>query len=59
MLRCWADSPDARPTFTELCQDLEEWMQQATSYLFMSELSYPFHPDSNIAADLDDKNAGF
>ncbi|KAJ7374035.1 hypothetical protein OS493_009365 [Desmophyllum pertusum] len=33
MTRCWADNPDARPTFTELRQDLEDWMQRDTPYL--------------------------
>ena len=38
MTRCWADNPDARPTFTELCQDLEDWMQKDTPYLDMDQL---------------------
>ncbi|XP_078363420.1 fibroblast growth factor receptor 2-like [Oculina patagonica] len=38
MRRCWADNPDARPTFTELCQDLEDWMQRDTPYLDMDQV---------------------
>ena len=36
--RCWADNPDTRPTFTELCQDLEDWMQRDTPYLDMGQV---------------------
>ena len=35
---CWADNPDTRPTFTELCQDLEEWMQRDTPYLDLDQV---------------------
>jgi len=38
MRRCWADNPDTRPTFTELCQDLEDWMQREVPYLDMDQL---------------------
>ena len=38
MTQCWADNPDVRPTFTELCQDLEDWIQQDTPYLDMDHL---------------------
>ncbi|KAL9980681.1 hypothetical protein ACROYT_G009299 [Oculina patagonica] len=38
MTRCWADNPDARPTFTELCQVLEDWMQRDTPYLDMDQV---------------------
>ena len=27
MTRCWDYNPDARPTFTELSQDLGDWIQ--------------------------------
>ncbi len=67
MTRCWADNPDARPTFTELCQDLEDWMQRDTPYLDMDQVDedQPYYdasaaaqssgssesPDSNTNAD--------
>ena len=38
MMRCWADNPDARPTFIELCRDLEEWMQRDVPYLDLDQL---------------------
>ena len=38
MRHCWADNPDARPNFTELCQDLEDWLQRDTPYLDMDQL---------------------
>ena len=38
MRRCWADNPDTRPTFAELCQDLEDWMQREVPYLDMDQL---------------------
>ena len=38
MRRCWADNPDTRPTFAELCQDLEDWMQREVPYLDMGQL---------------------
>ena len=38
MTRCWADNPEARPTFTELCQDLEDWMQRDTPYLDIDQV---------------------
>ncbi|XP_078362112.1 uncharacterized protein LOC144646406 isoform X2 [Oculina patagonica] len=55
LTRCWTDSPNARPNFTELRQDLEDWMQQGTPHLLMSQMR---PPDSNIAKDLDDKDIG-
>lgn len=75
MTRCWADHPDARPTFTGLCQDLEDWVQVDTPYLDMSQVdkgqSYydasamsvssgsSDSPDSNTAAAFDDKDDKF
>ena len=52
MTRCWADNPDARPTFTELCQDLEDWMQRDTPYLDMDQLDedQPYYNASAISA---------
>ena len=52
MTRCWADNPDARPTFTELCQDLEDWMQRDTPYLHMDQLDedQPYYNASAISA---------
>ncbi|XP_078381578.1 fibroblast growth factor receptor 2-like [Oculina patagonica] len=38
MTRCWEDDPDGRPTFTELCQDLEELMQRDVPYLDLVQL---------------------
>ncbi len=49
MIRCWADNPDARPTFTELCQDLEDWMQRDTPYLDMEQLD-EHQPYYNVSA---------
>lgn len=53
MMRCWADNPDARPTFTELCQDLEDWMQadHDTPYLDMSQVDegQPYYDMSAVS----------
>ncbi|KAL9980686.1 hypothetical protein ACROYT_G009304 [Oculina patagonica] len=52
MTRCWADNPDARPTFTELCQNLEDWMQRDTPYLDMEQLDedQPYYDASAVSA---------
>ncbi|KAL9980663.1 hypothetical protein ACROYT_G009275 [Oculina patagonica] len=52
MTRCWADDPDARPTFTELCQDLKEWMQRDVPYLDLSQLDedQPYYNASVVSA---------
>ena len=52
MKRCWADNPDARPTFTELCQDLEAWMQRDTPYLDMGQVDedQPYYNASAVSA---------
>ena len=39
MARCWEDTLDARPTFTELCQDLEDWMLAGTYYLDVNKVN--------------------
>ena len=51
MTRCWADNPDSRPTFTELCQDLEEWMQRDTPYLDMDQIdeNEPYYDASAVS----------
>ena len=50
--RCWADNPDARPTFTDLCQDLEDWMQRDTPYLDMDQVNedQPYYDASTMSA---------
>lgn len=50
--RCWADNPDARPTFTDLCQDLEDWMQRDTPYLDMDQVDedQPYYDASTMSA---------
>ena len=52
MMRCWADNPNSRPTFTELGQDLEAWMQQDTPYLDMDQLDEdrPYYNVSMVSA---------
>ena len=51
MRRCWADTPDTRPTFTELCQDLEDWMQREIPYLDMDQLNedQPYYDASAVS----------
>ena len=51
MRRCWADSPDARPSFAELCQDLEDWMQREVPYLDIDQLdeNQPYYDASAIS----------
>ncbi|KAL9980673.1 hypothetical protein ACROYT_G009286 [Oculina patagonica] len=52
MTRCWEDDPDGRPTFTELCQDLEEWMQRDVPYLNLDQLNenQPYYDTSAVSA---------
>ena len=38
MIDCWKDCPEARPTFTEIRQKLEEMMQKDNPYLDLSVL---------------------
>ena len=51
MTLCWADNPDARPTFTELCQDLEDWMQRDTPYLDINQVNedQPYYDASAVS----------
>ena len=51
MRRCWADNPDARPTFTELCQELEDWIQREIPYLDMNQLNedQPYYDASAVS----------
>ena len=51
MRRCWSDNPDMRPTFTELCQDLEDWMQREVPYLDMNQLDeeQPYYNASAVS----------
>jgi len=51
MRRCWADNPDTRPTFTELCQELEDWMQREVPYLDMDQLdeNQPYYDASAVS----------
>ncbi|KAL9980660.1 hypothetical protein ACROYT_G009272 [Oculina patagonica] len=49
MTRCWADNPDARPTFTGLCQVLEDWMQRDTPYLDLDQVDEE-QPYYNLSA---------
>ena len=51
MRRCWADNPDARPTFTELCQELEDWIQREIPYLDMDQLNedQPYYDASAVS----------
>ena len=39
MKRCWADNAEVRPTFTELCRELEDWIQREIPYLDMEQLN--------------------
>ena len=52
MTRCWADNPDARPTFTELCQYLEDWLQAHSCYLDMNQVdeNQPYYDTSAVSA---------
>lgn len=58
MTLCWADNPDARPTFTELCQDLEDWMQRDTPYLDINQVNedQPCYDSSAVSVCSADKN---
>ena len=49
---CWADNPDARPTFTELCRDLEAWMQRDVPYLDLDQVDedQPYYNASAVSA---------
>ena len=49
--RCWAENPDARPTFTELCQELEDWIQREIPYLDMEKLNedQPYYDASAVS----------
>jgi len=51
MRRCWAANPDSRPTFTELCQDLDDWMQREVPYLDMDQLDedQPYYDASAVS----------
>ena len=51
MLRCWAENPDVRPTFTELCQELEDWIQREIPYLDMDQLNedQPYYDASAVS----------
>ena len=51
MRRCWTENPDTRPTFTELCQDLEDWMQREVPYLDMNQLDedQPYYDASAVS----------
>ena len=39
MRRCWADNPETRPTFTDLCREIEDWIQREIPYLDMDQLN--------------------
>ena len=51
MRRCWADDPDTRPTFAELYQELEDWMQREVPYLDMDQLDedQPYYDASVVS----------
>ena len=51
MRRCWAENADTRPTFTELCQDLEDWLQREVPYLDMNQLDedQPYYDASAVS----------
>ena len=51
MRRCWADNPDTRPSFAELCQELEAWMQREVPYLDMDQLdeNQPYYDASAVS----------
>ena len=51
MRRCWADNPDMRPTFTKLCQELEDWIQREIPYLDMDQLNedQPYYDASAVS----------
>ena len=51
MRRCWAENPDERPTFTELCQELEDWIQREIPYLDMDQLNedQPYYDASAVS----------
>ena len=51
MRRCWADNPDVRPTFTELYQELEDWIQREIPYLDMNQLNedQPYYDASAVS----------
>lgn len=51
MRRCWEDNPEARPTFTGLCQELEDWIQREIPYLDMDQLNedQPYYDASAVS----------
>ena len=51
MRRCWTDNPDVRPTFRELCQDLEDWMEREVPYLNLNQLDedQPYYDASVVS----------
>jgi len=51
MTRCWTDNPDMRPTFRELCQDLEDWMEREVPYLNLNQLDedQPYYDASVVS----------
>jgi len=51
MRRCWVDNPDLRPTFTALCQELEDWIQREIPYLDMDQLNedQPYYDASAVS----------
>ena len=52
MRRCWADNAEVRPTFTELCRELEDWIQREIPYLDMDQLNedQPYYEASATAS---------
>ena len=51
MRRCWEDNPEARPTFTDLCRELEDWIQREIPYLDMEQLNedQPYYEASAVS----------
>ena len=50
MTRCWDYNPDARPTFTELYQDLGDWTQANSCSVDISQLNedQPCYNESTV-----------
>ena len=59
MQDCWQDSPENRPTFTQILESLETIMQKENPYLYLtavdeSHTEYNVRSFDNIAKESDD-----
>ena len=59
MQDCWQDSPENRPTFTQILESLETIMQKENPYLYLtavdeSQAEYNVRSFDNMAKESDD-----